>query len=973
MSVASRGFQDTSRRAYITASIFNENIFNYTVRTGYSGRTHGTLSRIPTLTATTCPAGRVLRETGKKLYPNVNPGITTLMVAVYDDVNCITGYIDPNSPMFAVYSTDISYFSPQGVDPVTGIVDNGPPVYTNGPIHTLNGYIAGGFVATPLYLPIFPPLNVYDNSLPDAAVFIDPYVGNVFQVNITAFDSGLSASVNCYLRSSKTPSSTLTPPSGQILTILFMNQSLNSPSIVFQMDGATGFYNVPSFNCASTGPYIVEFTLDGHYAYVSSLNGPNVGITGATGQTGPVGVATNTGATGSTGPTGPTGLIGYTGTTGPTGDQGIQGVNGISGGRLLFMDTITTTAPISNGTLNDLPTAGVQTTLTATLNGNNIFMGYFLTPVNYLQSKTIIGGLWACNLVASASVTGSVSFYFDVYSVDADGVSNPLLIASGSSINATPIATQFATYGYQVYVPATVLADYTKRIRIGLYGNSTTLQTLTMYFRTNNYSFIQTTLGATTATGSTGPTGLMGVTGSTGPTGVAGSTGPLGTGPTGITGPTGRTGSTGPTGPLGTGPTGITGSTGPTGLTGSTGPLGTGPTGITGTTGRTGSTGPTGPLGTGPTGPTGIGVIASYSKYRRTTSQAISVNNDMILDVLEAAFGSDISVNTSTGAITLAPNRTYRLRGCAGSLQANSGAVGGTASVLSLQWYNQTTSTLVGNPTQYDSDLATANNAQSYGTVEYIFTPTVSTIVSCRVIELTGSPNHAIGAGGRGFPWIDIQVIGGMAPVTLGVTGDTGHTGPTGRTGLTGPTGTTGRTGSTGSTGLTGSIGPTGPTGQGISGWTSAGTIVFGGTTTSPTASANATLNNISYHQIGPNQWEVQLVYQAGTTPGTNGFGDYLFTLPNSLQFDTTLPFQPVYQSNVGANNWTLANYSIPASGLITTGIVGGQVYPVIWNSTRYRILTTTYGDAIRCWGSAYYQLALTTVAINMKFQFTSL
>jgi hypothetical protein len=56
---------------------------------------------------------------------------------------------------------------------------------------------------------------------------------------------------------------------------------------------------------------------------------------------------------------------------------------------------------------------------------------------------------------------------------------------------------------------------------------------------------------------------------------------------------------------------------------------------------------------------------------------------------------------------------------------------------------------------------------------------------------------------------MDIEVIGGNAPITLGVTGDTGPTGTTGATGA-GPTGTTGRTGTTGCTG------PAGPTTSGL-------------------------------------------------------------------------------------------------------------------------------------------------------------
>lgn len=73
---------------------------------------------------TTCPAGRILREIGAKLYPGVHPGLlvgdtfqgavvgTTatnkFWVKVYDAQTGIRGYIDPNSTLFTVYNSDKS-------------------------------------------------------------------------------------------------------------------------------------------------------------------------------------------------------------------------------------------------------------------------------------------------------------------------------------------------------------------------------------------------------------------------------------------------------------------------------------------------------------------------------------------------------------------------------------------------------------------------------------------------------------------------------------------------------------------------------------------------------------------------------------------------------------------------------------------------------------------------------------------------
>ena len=178
-----------------------------------------------------------------------------------------------------------------------------------------------------------------------------------------------------------------------------------------------------------------------------------------------------------------------------------------------------------------------------------------------------------------------------------------------------------------------------------------------------------------------------------------------------------------------------------------------------------------------------------------------------------------------------------------------------------------------------------------------------------------------------------------------------------------------------GLTGPTGPTGSTGPMGSTYPVWTSAGNIAFTGTSPgTPTASPNASVNNISYRQIGLRQWEISITYLAGSTGGTDGAGDYLFTLPNSLSFDTTLPMQPAYQENVLGAGTTiiLAKYALPASGIMTNESAIGQASPIIWDATRFRILIITYGAIAQCWGSLYYKLSPTTIGINMQFQFTS-
>ena len=148
-------YLNTPRRSYITTTAFQNDIFRYTTSMNSSFATVGTLTSLATLgtgTAANCPANRVLRENGKKLYPSglyvannttygaPNPGVTTYMVGVYDPVTGLNGVIDPNSKVFAPYNTDKPEYVPRGINPNGNTeVDQGPPVYTLGAVTAGSG------------------------------------------------------------------------------------------------------------------------------------------------------------------------------------------------------------------------------------------------------------------------------------------------------------------------------------------------------------------------------------------------------------------------------------------------------------------------------------------------------------------------------------------------------------------------------------------------------------------------------------------------------------------------------------------------------------------------------------------------------------------------------------------------------------------------------------------------------------------
>ena len=158
----------------------------------------------------------------------------------------------------------------------------------------------------------------------------------------------------------------------------------------------------------------------------------------------------------------------------------------------------------------------------------------------------------------------------------------------------------------------------------------------------------------------------------------------------------------------------------------------------------------------------------------------------------------------------------------------------------------------------------------------------------------------------------------------------------------------------------------------GIPAWTSAGAITLTATTTNPTK-GTTTSDNISYRQLGANQWEVVLTYIQTVVNGVNGTGDYLVTLPNGLSFDTTLPSQPLYTGGVGTNTFAHLTYVIPnCNGTINNGTLGGQIFPMIYSATKFRIMTLTYGTGIQCWGSGFYSIGGDDPKIQLTFMFTS-
>lgn len=225
---------------------------------------------------------------------------------------------------------------------------------------------------------------------------------------------------------------------------------------------------------------------------------------------------------------------GSTGSTGNTGPTGAAGANGVSGGLTFYLDSAGGTVTAGNPSISSLPLTpnlGAQTTLNYVTNGTtqNVLVGKFTTEVGALSSTVVSPGLWDLNIYAATNnINNAPLFYYSVYQVDADGSSNPTLIADGSNepVLITNLQASQTVYTVTLYVPSYTLTNSTKRIQLQLFVNSgTSSRNAYFEFRSGAISHLHTTLAVT-----------PGPTGNTGPTGPTGSASTV-TGPTGATGP----------------------------------------------------------------------------------------------------------------------------------------------------------------------------------------------------------------------------------------------------------------------------------------------------------------------------------------------------------------------------------------------------------------------------------------------------
>ena len=178
------GIVNRSKRTYVAVTDTTA-FYSYTVAMNTT-----TYVNTGTLTAngTTIARGTLLRENGKKLYPDANPGITKFYVGVFLTESPFTsGFIDPNAGFFVLYNGDKPTYLGGSSDFVglAGGTPTIPSLTTVGAVTAGTGVVAttGGVVATAG--PLRAATVTTNSSTTSGALTFNPTLGNVFRFTAT--------------------------------------------------------------------------------------------------------------------------------------------------------------------------------------------------------------------------------------------------------------------------------------------------------------------------------------------------------------------------------------------------------------------------------------------------------------------------------------------------------------------------------------------------------------------------------------------------------------------------------------------------------------------------------------------------------------------------------------------------------------------------------------------------------------------
>jgi hypothetical protein len=167
----------------------------------------------------------------------------------------------------------------------------------------------------------------------------------------------------------------------------------------------------------------------------------------------------------------------------------------------------------------------------------------------------------------------------------------------------------------------------------------------------------------------------------------------------------------------------------------------------------------------------------------------------------------------------------------------------------------------------------------------------------------------------------------------------------------------------------------------GASDWVYVGSMTFGTPLALSTAFGGFVITNASYNgvwkqQIGPKTWNVIYQLRANGTQAAQNPGDFVFTLPPGLSFDTgTLPFQNNWSGNVNTSSHANRQYFIPGGFTMQFNAGNNQgsqfgAGVATWSGNQFRFFITDTGNGgPRAWGSNYWNNGDTSINIGFSFQ----
>lgn len=395
------------------------------------------------------------------------------------------------------------------------------------------------------------------------------------------------------------------------------------------------------------------------------------------------------------------------------------------------------------------------------------------------------------------------------------------------------------------------------------------------------------------------------------------------------------------------------------------------------------------------------GQSVDYVSVSNIYQTAIGDNRDLIFT---SKNGGNIPYNTSTGVFTLSANKTYLFQA---QVRANTPSV--NSSYIEYGFVDASTNTLLVNGTETITSSTTATGG--YGSnpvINFIYTPTSNQTVKLRTTNnsngtqtiVSGTANITqIGSSAIINPWTlagadtynTIGKVGigtnapnassildltstsqGLLPPRVALTAKNGTSSP-----ISSPTaglivyntttmGTGGDAVTPGYYFFNGTIW----TRMDPEGWSTPVAITIGATTTTPTKGTTTT-DYVRYRNVGGKEYEVEYNF-VQTVAGNAGSGDYLITLPGSLQFDYTASGQIAYIGAAGYN--AIVSRLVNVNGDIYNAGAHNSATVIPYDATKFRVHTNNWGTVgWSFWNSATYTIGYAPTGFKMIFKFKAL